>query len=352
MKDFSFTKQLVLALLVAVAIAACHGVTTNNTPLTSSPTAADCRTVSHNMGETEICGQPQTIAVLGPNLLELLLALDVQPAGFAGYFELSQANYDNPAQQIPYLGDRITTQPVNLGQVFTPSIETLVELKPDLILVTEFHEAQYARLSQIAPTVLLDWFDADQMNLQVVAQAVGQPEKAEELIAQRQQQIAAARAEFAPVVATHPEVLMLNAEPVSSIYLVGKSDSCGSLIADLGFQLVYPPGWDATDPKNSSVTVSWEALSQLNNADSVVLFGSSNPGKFNPFKDMDTFEQQQLSPLQQSWKENAIAQSLNASKSGRVYFIPTYLCRGLPGPIGTELYLEELKVQLLPAQPQ
>ena len=44
------------------------------------------------------------------------------------------------------------------------------------------------------------------------------------------------------------------------------------------------------------------------------------------------------------------AQSLDASQAGRVYFIPAYLCAGLPGPIGTELYLEELKEQLLPAQ--
>ncbi|MEM9266963.1 MAG: hypothetical protein AAGA46_15715 [Cyanobacteria bacterium P01_F01_bin.13] len=45
-----------------------------------------------------------------------------------------------------------------------------------------------------------------------------------------------------------------------------------------------------------------------------------------------------------------MAQSLDASKSGRVYFVPGYLCRGLPGPIGTELYLNELKQKLLSAQ--
>ncbi|MGP1386521.1 MAG: hypothetical protein ACTS2F_23375 [Thainema sp.] len=43
----------------------------------------------------------------------------------------------------------------------------------------------------------------------------------------------------------------------------------------------------------------------------------------------------------------AIAQFLDASQAGRVYFIPAYFCRGLPGAIGTELYLEELKEQSL-----
>ena len=62
---------------------------------------------------------------------------------------------------------------------------------------------------------------------------------------------------------------------------------------------------------------------------------------------MDRFENQQLSKLKQDWEKNAIAQSLDASKTGRVYFSPIYLCCGLPGSIGAELYLEELKRQLL-----
>jgi len=62
---------------------------------------------------------------------------------------------------------------------------------------------------------------------------------------------------------------------------------------------------------------------------------------------MNGFEGHQLKPLQQDWEANAIAQSLDASKDGRVYFIPAYLCLGLPGSIGTELYLEKLKALLL-----
>ncbi|MEM8718512.1 MAG: hypothetical protein AAGE84_04290 [Cyanobacteria bacterium P01_G01_bin.39] len=38
---------------------------------------------------------------------------------------------------------------------------------------------------------------------------------------------------------------------------------------------------------------------------------------------------------------------LDASKVGRVYFIPAYMCLGLPGAINTEFYLEELKEQLI-----
>ena len=76
------------------------------------------------------------------------------------------------------------------------------------------------------------------------------------------------------------------------------------------------------------------------------LFGS-NFSDLKQLDSMDRFEDHQLSKLKQAWEKNAIAQSLAASQTGRVYFIPTYLCAGLPGPIGTELYLEELKEQLL-----
>lgn len=65
---------------------------------------------------------------------------------------------------------------------------------------------------------------------------------------------------------------------------------------------------------------------------------------------MDRFEEHQLTDFEQAWEKNALAQSLNASKAGRVYFIPAYLCLGLPGPIGTELYLNELREQMLSPQ--
>ena len=335
---------------MAVAIAACRGAAdnfadSNPTPLALSPAPpVDCRTIPHEIGETQICGHPQKIVVLGPNLLELLLALDGQPAGIADYFEFHQAYYNNPGEQIPYLGSRITTQPANVGQSFTPSIEALLKLKPDLVLGSEFNEAQYETLSQLAPTLLLEWFDT-QTNLRAVARAIGQPEKAEELIAQIHQQIAIAREEFAPIVAAHPKILMLDAVQLSEIRVISKPDSCGSLIEDLGFQPVYPPGWDATKLNRSKV-ISLETLPQLNDADSIILFGR-NTSEFDQLRGMDNFGRHQLSRLKQGWEENAIAQSLDASQAGRVYFIPAYLCRGLPGPIGAALYLEELKEQLL-----
>jgi iron complex transport system substrate-binding protein len=123
---------------------------------------------------------------------------------------------------------------------------------------------------------------------------------------------------------------------------------CSSLVEELGFQLVAPPGFDDANAE-SLVTISLENLPQLNEADSIILLGS-NFSELNQLNGTNNFENHQLTKLKQAWEENAIAQSLDASKAGRVYFIPAYLCLGLPGPIGTELYLNELQRQLAPTQ--
>ena len=45
------------------------------------------------MGATEICGQLQRIVVLGPYVLEPLLALNVQLVGYADHIAFHQGDY-------------------------------------------------------------------------------------------------------------------------------------------------------------------------------------------------------------------------------------------------------------------
>lgn len=346
-------KSFVFASFTLLAIAACQNnddQPTVDSALPSSPDPADCRTIQHEMGETEICGQPQNLVVLGSSVLELLLSLDIQPAGFADRFAFHSDDYDNPAQQIPYLGKWVTSQPANVGLIFSPSLEAIAKAQPDLILGSVNNEAQYETLSQIAPTLLFEWFDTE-ANLHAIGAAVGRPERVDPLLAAMEQQVISAQADFAPMVAAHPKVLMLISNPQMTqlTLLPGRFSFCETLVADLGFQLVHFPG-TAESALNQPVPVSLETLPQLNEADSIILMGYND--QVNQLTDMDEFEQHQLQNLPQQWEENAIAQSLEASKAGRVYFIPAYLCGGLPGPIGTELYLEELETQLLPTQQQ
>ena len=348
MKIAAIIRLLILAASTVWAIAACQRSVTpppNEASSAPSTNAADCRTVQHERGETEVCGQPQTVVVLGSSMLELLLVLDMQPAGFADRFAFHSGDYDNPAQQIPYLGQWVTSQPVNVGLVFTPSLEAIAKVQPDLILGGTGNEGPYELLSQIAPTLMFEWFETE-TNLRAIAMAVGRPERADPLLATMAQQVTSAQTEFSPVVAEHPKVLLLlsNLQMSQLTLLPGRFSFCDTLVADLGFQTVHLPG-TAASALNQPVPVSLETLPQFDEADSIIVLGYND--QTNQLTDMDEFRQHQLKGLPQRWQENAIAQSLEASKAGRVYFIPGYLCGGTPGPIGTELYLEELKQQLL-----
>jgi len=69
-----------------------------------------------------------------------------------------------------------------------------------LIIGTERNAGEYETLSKIAPTLLLERSDPEK-NLRTIAQAVDRMEQVEQLLTQTQQQIAAAREAFAPLVA-------------------------------------------------------------------------------------------------------------------------------------------------------
>lgn len=346
-----FSKYLISVAIVATAISACQTMSdapAGNPVSAPSSDPTDCHTVQHEMGDTEICGYPQRVVSVGPAALEALLALGIQPVGFADHFPIHKGSYDQPSQQIPYVGDRITSPIANIGLASSPSLEAILKLQPDLILGDLNNSGQYEALSKMAPALLLEPTEL-KTYLMTIAQAVDRTEQAEKILIETEQQIASAHKDFSPFVANSPNVLLLSSFDLPELYLGNSAHGlCSSLIEELGFQLVAPPEFEGSD--SEPAPISLEALPQLNEADLVIMLGANSrpPDQLN---NTDQFKEHQLSDVKKSWQENAIAQSLDASKAGRVYFIPAYLCLGLPGPIGTELYLEKLKAALLPDAP-
>lgn len=358
MKFRNYFYKLVVAICLILTIAACadkfdspKGTLHDRQVQSSAPTAnrANCQQIEHTAGTTRVCGRPQRIVVLGPYILEPLLALGLQPVAFGDYAALHRGEYTKPSEQIPYLGKRITGSIANVGMVGSPSIEAIVKAKPDLILGLDLPNTQhYQTLSKIAPTLILKWGDPDG-NLQTIATAVHRTERAADLMRETKQQIATARQAFAPLVATAPKLLMLISADLREVTLVTKiHDRCRSVPQDLGFQLVYPQQFGQAQLETFA-PISLETFPELDAADAIVLLGH-NFRNISERALADGFEEYQLTKLQQAWTSNPIARSLKASKAGKVYFMPSYLCLALPGPVGTQLYLEELKKQLLPTQ--
>jgi iron complex transport system substrate-binding protein len=241
----------------------------------------------------------------------------------------------------------VTSQPINIGVDGEPSLETLAKLKPDLILGNvEENKDEYSFLSQIAPTLLFERLSVGewQQSIQVIAKALGRTEQAQEAIEAYNQRSSATRKELAPFVAAHPKVLMLVSDRLNqNLNLANDTDPCNRLVKNLGFQLVSLPGQEQRLPIQK---ISIESLPQLD-SDLIIMQGY-NLSEIDQLADVKDIHNSQLKDIKQEWNNNAIAQSLRASKQGRVYFIPSYICYGLPGPIGAELILDQLRQQLLP----
>jgi iron complex transport system substrate-binding protein len=206
------------------------------------------------------------------------------------------------------------------------------------------NEEEYAQLSQIAPTLLFEYVGADkwQEPLRAIATVLNRPEQAETVIETYQQQLDTARQTLAPVVENYPRALMVASEQLTqSVDLVTSKDFCGKLLEDLGFQLVT---LSSDAPKDITQSISVEVLPQLD-ADLIVVQGHDMAG-MSQIENVSNFSENQVQPIQQSLNSNSITQSLSVSKENRVYYVPTYICRGLPSPSGSRLALESLQTQL------
>ncbi|ACK67022.1 periplasmic binding protein [Rippkaea orientalis PCC 8801] len=354
---FKLTKTIqwfLLGILITWVISACSSSSPSfqqdNNHNQTQINAADCRMIEHDLEDTKICGKPEKIVVLSDHLLDLLLSLGVQPSGYATRITPYQGEvFDNPRQQILYLGTQITTQPINLGSGSEPSLEKLAAMKPDLILGEGSNQANYDLLKQIAPTLI--WQNRTiagqwRKTLKAIAKAVGNPEQAEIILADYDRQIAIARHEFSEVVKTHPKVLLLGMNRLQeNVYLIDHNSYLGELLQGLGFQLVSLPSQQKTRP---SIPISIEVLPQLNEANMIIILGyntNAEPLEKTPNgqKLQRLVEKNQIQTAKQSWEDNKIAQSLTASQKNRVFFTTYYRWNGLNGPSGTRLILDELR---------
>lgn len=332
-----------LAVLSFTLVSACSGTPVSQTvggetrTATDAPTvSAECQVITHDRGETKVCGQPRRVVVFGPHMLDILLSLGVQPVGYAGADPVNFRQFDRPQAQIPYLGDRVTSQPANVGTRKNPSLETLFALKPDLILSEDWGQDYYNSLTKIAPTLLFRGSQREewQRSMQPIAQALGRQEQAQAAIAAYNQKLATARADFAPVIQAHPRMLVLGSGELQDLITVRDgADYVGGLLEELGFQLVFPK---TTAPKGDS-RISLEVLPQLD-ADTVIVQAWGDTAPFN------------TQPLKQEWNRTPLTKSMSATEANRVYFVDYYLWSMIRGPIAADMILDELKQILLSTQ--
>ncbi|MBP6407241.1 MAG: ABC transporter substrate-binding protein, partial [Fusobacteriaceae bacterium] len=97
----------------------------------------------HELGQAQINGVPKRVVVFDYGLLDIVDAVGGNVVGVVK---------DNLPQSLKKFNDKKYT---NIGTLFEPNYETLIKLKPDLILISGRQEKVYKELNKIAPTIYL-----------------------------------------------------------------------------------------------------------------------------------------------------------------------------------------------------
>jgi iron complex transport system substrate-binding protein len=275
-------------------------------PSEPSDDAAFPVTVEHKYGSTEISALPERVVSVGYRDHEHLLALGVVPVGVRDWYGNGYETIFWP-WALDALGD---AQPEIVGGYGEINFEAVALLDPDLIVgvYSGMTEDEYNTLSQIAPTVAqsgeyIDWGMPWQEEARMIGRAVGQVQKAEELIAE-------VEAGFVEARAAHPEfegatiaAAQLNAP--GEYYVLGPQDHKALFFTSLGFQ--FPDEIAEAVGEQSNLLISQERLDLLDQELLVWLVGSEQGWADAP-------------AMADAARENPIYQQLNVVREGRDVF--------------------------------
>ncbi|MFS0837003.1 ABC transporter substrate-binding protein [Paenibacillus sp. 1P03SA] len=169
-----------LVLAMALALAGCGKGNQASDGGAASPapgdTAKQTIKVKHAMGETEVPAAPKRVVILTNEGTEALLALGIKPVGAVKSFT-GNPWYDHIKADM----EGVTV----VGDEHQPSLETIISLKPDLIIGNKMRQEKvYTQLSAIAPTVFSETLRGEwKNNFSLYAEAVNKKADGEKIIA-------------------------------------------------------------------------------------------------------------------------------------------------------------------------
>src|SRR3712207_3760703 len=215
-------------------------------------------TVRTAFGNVTVEEEPTRVVALGWSDAETALALGVQPVGASDWLGFG-------GEGVGPWAEGLYDEAPEIIDTMEPSFEAIAALEPDLILDTRSDATQerYDLLSRIAPTIgqpegagpyQTTW----QQQLEMVGQALGRADEAEELQAEVEQQFADAAAEHPEFDGTEVAVGAYTSEGFGA-YVRG--DARVDFMEQLGFVNAPAVQEQATD--NFFVPVSGEQLSLL-----------------------------------------------------------------------------------------
>lgn len=237
---------LLCALVSLLLVASCGSGSTDQ-PQQQPGDGAFPVTIEHSHGTTVIPERPQRVVALGYTDVDPLLALDVVPVAIRPWSDMPGPG--------PWAQDRLRGAKPHLfptqGDI---DVEEVAALEPDLIVAVNaaVDDALYERLSAVAPTLVRphgypDFGTPWQETTRMIGKAVGEPQRAEQLIADTQARIDQAAAQHPEFAGATGAVVLLN--PQGGYWPYTRDDARGRFLAELGIQL--PPAAQALDDGRS-----------------------------------------------------------------------------------------------------
>lgn len=302
-------KTLVATCMTAMMFVGCASNSATNEDKVNGNTV----TVTDVRGEVEILADPQRIVDLSGNsdILSIL-----------GYDVIGTANSDAyDYTKLPsYLEETLSGAEI-LGYSYqdTMDVEAIMNLNPDLIVISTIQEKMYDQLSEIAPTVMiqleaLNWKD----DVRALGKVFGKEEVANEWIANYEAKAKEAGDKIKSEFGADTTYLSILANP-NGFNVFDGAGFGDVLYSDMG--LAKPVGM----PEQTDVSlpvVSYEGLASIQ-ADYIFVMGSD----------------EELAQI----KSNPIWNSLPAVKEGHVIELPSspYFNQGYSS-IGRELLVNEI----------
>ncbi|MBA4021945.1 MAG: ABC transporter substrate-binding protein [Gordonia sp.] len=256
--------------LIALGLLVVAGCSSDSNSDETSPSGAASGsypvTVDTKFGPVTIEEPPTRVVALGWGDAETALALGVQPVGASDWLDFGGDGVG------PWAAGLYDTAPEIIA-TREPSFEQILALEPDLILDTKSSgdQKRYDTLKEIAPTVALpagadNYKTTLEQQVTLVSQALGVPEKGNELVAQL-------NTRFADVAAQNPDfegkTVTVAARSGNGWGAYAPDTERVAFMRKLGF--VANPAIDPADAEGFSIPIAEENL-QLLDADMVVVF--------------------------------------------------------------------------------
>ena len=281
-------RTFVLLLTLLATLAACGSETSSFAP--ASPAPSGPITIKHTKGELTLPGPATRVVACSEETLDLVLTLGVQPVGLCSERVEGAANGQPFDKPYFYTGVGQLGNPTFVGSAQQPSLEEIIKLKPDLILVLDYTEGQ-DKLAQIAPVMVVDASSPDYWSgtLVEVGKAVGREAQAQQFLKDFEATAATLRTQMEPIVAQSPDVLLVYSFGASDGTMVFNEKWSGSqMLTKLGFKLVGPEG--VTIPDSGFAPVSPEILTKTG-ADTIMVIRPKNAdGSLNNYPIDDLFK--------------------------------------------------------------